>query len=225
MRSFHHPTGYQIIHHSGSTFGYRAYLTLLPEINGGVVTLMTGSDYQYKFRTALHMHLIDHALGHDPWINSTTICLFPNPWKSRSSSRTRRSVDSPGLDEEVELASAEEEEEEEDEEEEQQLRQARAGRVARAASLPPSGYVGRYRHAAYGRLEVRYNRRTRSLELVYGVGRWSLEPTGGHHFDGLWLKDPPTINKSFRFKARGRSQAYAVEGIGFESSKPPVFYR
>ena len=102
--------------------------------------------------------------------------------------------------------------------------QARANRVTRRASLPPNRYVGRYRHAAYGILEARYNNLTQSLELEYGIGLWRLESTGGHAFDGRWLKDPPTINKRFLFKARG-SEVYAVKGLGFEPSRPPIFYR
>ena len=216
-----------MIHHSGSTFGYRAFLTLLPDMNVGVVSLMTGSDYQYKFRTSLHMYLMDQALGHSPWINATTICSFPNPWRpSRSlrpsrSRRPRRSAWSHPL-----LDDQEEGEElfDEEDEEAQLMEQPRASRVARAASLPLRRYVGRYRHAAYGALEVTYNGDSGSLELVFGIGRWRLESDGGHDFDGQWLGAPPTINKSFRFKATG-SRVYAVQGVGFEPAKPPVFYR
>ena len=190
-------------------------------MNVGVLTLMTGSDYQYKLRTALHMILMDHALGHAPWINSTTICSFPDPWRS-SASRKKRSTHARDLDEEMEITGEEEEEEEEAPLMEQP--QARANRVKRAASLPASSYAGIYRHAAYGTLEVRYNSVTQSLELEYGIGLWRLECTGGHDFDGVWMKNPPTINKNFRFKARG-SDVYAVKGIGFEPSVPPVFYR
>ena len=178
-------------------------------MNVGVVTLMTGSDYQYKLRTALHMTLMDHALGHAPWINSTTICSFPDPWRS-SASRKKRSTHARDLDEEMEITGEEEEEEEEAPLMEQP--QARANRVKRAASLPASSYAGIYRHAAYGTLEVRYNSVTQSLELEYGIGLWRLECTGGHDFDGVWMKNPPTINKNFRFKARG-SDVYAVKGL------------
>lgn len=76
-----------MFYHSGSTFGYRAFLTLLPEMKVGVVSMLTGSDFQYKFRTALHEYLMDVALGHTPWINSSSICTFPDPWKSAHSSQ------------------------------------------------------------------------------------------------------------------------------------------
>ena len=208
-----------MIYHSGSTFGYRAYLTLLPAMNVGVVTLMTGSDYQYKLRTALHMTLMDHALSHAPWINTTTICSFPDPWRS-SAPRKKRSTHARDLDEEMGITG----EEEEEEAPLMEQPQARANRVKRAASLPASNYVGIYRHAAYGTLEVRYNSVIQSLELEYGIGLWRLESTSGHDFDGVWKNPPPTINKNFRFKARG-SDVYAVMGIGFEPSVPPVFYR
>ncbi|KAK7104514.1 hypothetical protein V1264_019216 [Littorina saxatilis] len=203
--------GYNMIQHSGSTFGYRALLTLLPEMEVGVVTLMTGSDYQNKFRTALHMHLLDHALGHVPWINSSSVCTFPDPWRS-SSSRRRRSVE-----DEVKTM-------EDDEEAQLEVRETRAGRVARAARFRLSRYPGTYRHEAYGNLEVRMNTSINALVVEYGVGLWRLQSTGGHSFDGLWLKAPPTLNKSFRFKTSGL-RVYAIEGTGFASQKPPVFYR
>ena len=81
-----------MFYHSGTTFGYGAFLTLLPEMNVGVVSMLTGNDYHYKFRTPLHEYVMDVALGQAPWINSTSICTFPDPWKSAHSPQ-------PGFDE------------------------------------------------------------------------------------------------------------------------------
>ena len=55
---------------------------MLPDMDIGVVTLFTGSDSNYEFRVPLHEYLMDVALGFEPWINTSTICTFPDPWKA-----------------------------------------------------------------------------------------------------------------------------------------------
>lgn len=46
---------------------------------------MTGSDRDYLFRSVMHNYLSDVALGECPWLNSSTICSFPEPWMRKSS--------------------------------------------------------------------------------------------------------------------------------------------
>ena len=69
-----------MLRHSGSTFGYRALLTLLPKCNFGVFLALTGTDPNYLFRTNVHLYIMDLLLGYEPWLNATTLCSFPEPW-------------------------------------------------------------------------------------------------------------------------------------------------
>ncbi|KAL8602656.1 hypothetical protein ACOMHN_029978 [Nucella lapillus] len=207
--------GYQMMFHSGSSFGYRAYLTLLPEMDVGVVTLMTGSDYGYKFRKPLHMYLMDLALGQDPWIDNDTICRYPDAWESPAARKKRSAAaihaDDNLVDNEEEEYSAE-----------RHIHKRHAKRAA--ASFPLDDYVGTYHHAAYGTLHVRYNQTSQSLIMEYGIGLWQLHSAGGHEFDGEWLKDPPTISGIFKFKSSG-GKVNALEAVRFEASSPPVFMK
>ena len=73
-------SGYPVRKHSGSTYGYRSLLTLLPNVNIGVFVTMTGHDPSMLFRTNLHLYIADLMLGYKPWLNTSTICTFPEPW-------------------------------------------------------------------------------------------------------------------------------------------------
>lgn len=52
-----------MIAHSGSTWGYRALLTLLPTEKLGIFIAMTGDDPHYKYRFPLQNYIADHILG------------------------------------------------------------------------------------------------------------------------------------------------------------------
>lgn len=54
-------------------------------MNIGIFTTMNGQDSDFIFRTLLHNYLADVALGEDTWLNSSTICSFPEPWFSTPS--------------------------------------------------------------------------------------------------------------------------------------------
>ncbi|KAK7488400.1 hypothetical protein BaRGS_00020374 [Batillaria attramentaria] len=211
--------GYKMAYHSGSTWGYRAFLTLLPDMNVGTFSVMTGSDVNYRFRTALHTYLADLALGDTPFINSSTICTFPDPWKSDSTHRQRRAANTVQAE-----TSAVSDEEWEYDVTWRERRSAGAVRSARAASIPLSNHEGVFRHGAYGDLRVLVNASCGCLEIVYGIGQWRLEHKTGLTYEGRWVKGPPTINKDFAFLANGQ-EVYGVEALEFETSKVPVFYR
>ena len=73
---------YERLAHTGSTAGYKAMMSLVPEAQVGVFTVMTGEDTSYIHRSALQNFLLDWALGlPKSWINTTTICSFPEPWR------------------------------------------------------------------------------------------------------------------------------------------------
>lgn len=61
-------------------------LTLIPGIQAGIFTVLTGDDPSYLFRTNIHLYIADLLLEQDPWLDNTTICSFPEPWKEKSDS-------------------------------------------------------------------------------------------------------------------------------------------
>ncbi|XP_041369961.1 protein flp-like [Gigantopelta aegis] len=85
--------GLPMVQHTGSTFGYRSIVTLIPSQKLGVFIVMTGSDPNYFFRNSLQDYIADVYMGETPWLNKTTICTFPSPWhSSRRRSVSRRRV-------------------------------------------------------------------------------------------------------------------------------------
>lgn len=79
--------GFPILTHTGSTYGYRAILTLIPGMNIGIYTAMTGDDPNYLFRTNIHIYIADLLLGYDPWLDNSTVCSFPEPWQKKSAKK------------------------------------------------------------------------------------------------------------------------------------------
>ncbi|XP_062573009.1 protein flp-like [Saccostrea cucullata] len=66
--------GNDILLHSGSTFGYRSFITLFPNQNIGVFTSMNGEDDNYILRVLMHNFLSDVALEVTPWLDASSIC-------------------------------------------------------------------------------------------------------------------------------------------------------
>ncbi|KAL4227709.1 hypothetical protein ACF0H5_013144 [Mactra antiquata] len=80
--------GYKMLRHTGTTYGYSSLITLLPDVNIGVFTSMTGEDEGYATRTILHSYILDSLLDNEtPSINETTVCTFPEPWMRDTSHR------------------------------------------------------------------------------------------------------------------------------------------
>ena len=78
--------GYRILRHTGTILGSSSLITLIPDMNVGIFTSMNGQDSNFFFRTLLHNYLSDVALGEKAWLNSSTICSFPEPWFSMNPS-------------------------------------------------------------------------------------------------------------------------------------------
>ncbi|XP_063435302.1 uncharacterized protein LOC134716321 isoform X2 [Mytilus trossulus] len=76
-----HYRGYKMLEHSGTTFGYRALLSVFPTADHlAIYTAMTGNDPSYLYRQTLHNVIFDIVMGYKPWLNSSTICSYPRPW-------------------------------------------------------------------------------------------------------------------------------------------------
>ena len=65
-----------MILHTGSSWGYGALATLIPDLDLAIYTGITGRDSGYRGRRLLHMYTIDLLLGVEPWLNLTTACSF-----------------------------------------------------------------------------------------------------------------------------------------------------
>ncbi|KAK3096463.1 hypothetical protein FSP39_000469 [Pinctada imbricata] len=78
-----HYRGHRIYHHSGSSYGYSAFITLFPDQDMGIFVAMNGRDDYYMIRTLLINYLSDVFLGVQPWLNESTICTFPHPFHNK----------------------------------------------------------------------------------------------------------------------------------------------
>lgn len=83
MRHGFHSTGWKIVTHTGTSFGYGALLTLVPDLELGVYSSITGEDPDYVGRRILHLYILDLLMDEDPWLNATSACTFPEPTKMR----------------------------------------------------------------------------------------------------------------------------------------------
>ncbi|VDI43176.1 Hypothetical predicted protein [Mytilus galloprovincialis] len=87
-----HYRGYNIITHTGSSWGYKNMITLFPDMNVGIYTAMTGDDEDFLYRYSLHQYLADMYLGVTPWLNTKSICSFPEPWLPVKPKRSKPTI-------------------------------------------------------------------------------------------------------------------------------------
>ncbi|KAH3819606.1 uncharacterized protein LOC127881285 [Dreissena polymorpha] len=80
--------GYHLIRHSGGVFSYITDLWIFPEHNFGLFASTNGPalDSQFLAISATFDHVTDRLLGLEPWINTTTACTFPEPWRTANDS-------------------------------------------------------------------------------------------------------------------------------------------
>lgn len=69
--------GYKQILHTGTSWGYGALLTLIPDQSIGIYTGVTNPEFGYYGRRAVHMYIMDQLLGGKPFLNETNVCSFP----------------------------------------------------------------------------------------------------------------------------------------------------
>ena len=86
LRNYPCAAGYPILGHSGASYGYRAFVILVPSLKAGVFVCMNGDDRSYSFRGPLLNLILDHLLGVSPWVDTNTLCTFPLPWHNVSAS-------------------------------------------------------------------------------------------------------------------------------------------
>lgn len=71
--------GYKQILHTGTSWGYGALLTLIPEKSIGIYTGVTNPEAGYYGRRAVHMYIMDQLLGYEPFIDINNVCKLPAP--------------------------------------------------------------------------------------------------------------------------------------------------
>ncbi|KAH9509965.1 hypothetical protein Btru_044742 [Bulinus truncatus] len=75
--------GYQVPWHASSVHGFTSIMWLVPEKSVGVFLSVNGQKYTDNPLGIIQMmtyFITDLMLGHDPWINETTACTFPEPF-------------------------------------------------------------------------------------------------------------------------------------------------
>ncbi|XP_052278708.1 uncharacterized protein LOC127877099 isoform X2 [Dreissena polymorpha] len=95
--------GYRRIWHSGGLFSYITLLWIFPEQKFGLFASTNGPGLSESQSTAMRTtfyHVADCLLGLEPWINITTSCTFPEPW------RTANDTDSSTVEDAVVLTNA-----------------------------------------------------------------------------------------------------------------------
>ncbi|XP_062603662.1 uncharacterized protein LOC134265473 [Saccostrea cucullata] len=75
--------GYRKLWHSGGIAGFSSMLWLFPDLKSGVFVALTGAkDNQHAQPIyAIVSQAADLLLGEEPWLNQSTACSFPAPWK------------------------------------------------------------------------------------------------------------------------------------------------
>ncbi len=74
--------GYKRVWHSGRISTHKTQVWLYPDVGVGLFLSISGpptAEASSGIRTALY-YLSDLLIGEETWINTTTVCQFPEPW-------------------------------------------------------------------------------------------------------------------------------------------------
>ena len=177
--------------------GYNTQVTLLPDMDVGVFMTMNGFDYVSLARLLTVAFIMDVVLDEEHWLNTTTVCTFPEPWAPR-----------PELPDLVQMMSHRD-----DGPGHQFINQKipRSQKGQNEKSLPDdlTPYVGEYGDFFYGNISV-YSDDSK-LFMHYGLFEpWELAPTEvEHEFVGIpapsdWPLAPKQV--SFDYSEEGLQQ-------------------
>ncbi|XP_062566856.1 uncharacterized protein LOC134229169 [Saccostrea cucullata] len=72
--------GHRILEEAGNLFGYRSLITLFPDKHLGIFISATGEDDDEMFRISVSSYISDLYNEEEPWLNSTMLCNFPQPF-------------------------------------------------------------------------------------------------------------------------------------------------
>ncbi|XP_046569203.1 protein flp-like [Haliotis rubra] len=76
-------TCFKLVWHSGGIITHSSRLWLFPDKNVGIYAVVNGPQTHTKSLAlrAIMSYAADILLGEDPWLNTSTICSYPAPWK------------------------------------------------------------------------------------------------------------------------------------------------
>ena len=67
-----------MIMHTGTSWGFGALLTIIPDLDIAIHTSISGPDSGYRARRALHMYVADLIGGFKPFLNPSSACTYPD---------------------------------------------------------------------------------------------------------------------------------------------------
>lgn len=193
-------TGYTIVTHTGTSWGYGALLTLVPDLGLGIHTSITGPDDGYRARRALHLYILDLLMGQHPWLNTTSACTFPDGPNPRLR-WTRPQISRFGWTDQDSMI-----------------------------KFNFTLYEGIYGNYGFGNVSVVYRPESQQLVLLYGpLGVWLLHPTAQRHVfvgegvDHVWCFYMDVVQ--FSVDNALYTPANNILIPSFEPDVPPVFIR
>ena len=83
-----------MILHTGTSWGYGALLTIIPDLDIAIHTSISGPDSGYRARRVLHMYVADLISGFEPFLNTSVACTYPD---MKPSSRAVNYQDATGV--------------------------------------------------------------------------------------------------------------------------------
>ena len=201
---------YQMISHSGDIVGYHSLMTLLPDVNIGLFSSVNGADLTSNGRRLFHSYIMDVLLGLEPWLNTSTVCTFPEPWVSVTEDFEQMisAILADGLD----MLSL--------------VPVPPASKTGYAAEF--SQYIGVYGNFFYGNSIVYVNITSNQLMLSYGrADPYTLTPVGDDIFfgvasDRMW---PTHIQEAIFAKSGASLQTFDQLTVTFSRSAPALFVR
>jgi hypothetical protein len=233
--------GFQIVGHSGASYGYRSFVVLLPHLKAGVFVVMNGDDDGYVFRGPLINLILDTLLETPSWVDTTTLCTFPSPWYNISQPKQppfdpRQPLahnvssylgvyESPSFGR-IEIRLAEE--------------------VDRARQRRVRGSDGNWwndpRNKQTPQRRFKHQTTSAQLTLLYGFARWDLLPivpryaafrvssreNFNEHFYGVGREVTAFVDYAdfiFHPPPSDGDLIMKISAPAFESRLPPVFYR
>ena len=133
---------------------------MLPDKDLGVFIATNGFDYTKDGRILLSVFIMDLILGEKPWLNTTTVCTFPEPWHPNPWFPSQKKGATPN---EKKVFSTPDP----------------PTSIPYPTDLTP--YVGVYGDFFYGNMTV-YSTDSQTLMLSYGtLDPWRLVPTEGEN--------------------------------------------
>lgn len=182
--------GFKRLWHSGSIPPYGSLLHLFPEVDSGIFISVSGPlgmDANYALST-IAWRGGDLLLGVKPWLNATTACSYPQPWRQVSETdnlngdqNVNSNLSSISNQNASILFNSDSQED----------LNATLESIIQDSSLSPTQDVtvkqlldltGDYIHLAFGLIQVRYNSTSKRLHLHLGrYGHLQLFPTSATH--------------------------------------------